>query len=146
MIYLIAAEGPGLDSKISLRFGMAPYHLIVDSESKKILASRGQREECTGFEKYKPHNLNGAITGNIGPKMFSKSQNHGLDVFIVKSKNVSEAIDEVLAGHIQPLSESTLKHSLRDESMCVSTIRHRHDKGDGSGKLRHQHGKKGTNP
>ncbi len=118
MIYLIAANEPDLDAKISKRFGHAPYYLILNSETLEFTSIKGpdQDEPSDEFSRFAEAGARGAILGNVGPFAFEKLRGLGWDIYSCTGSTVREAVEKVTGGEVDPLSKPTMKRSVRQGS------------------------------
>jgi len=116
MRYLVAADGPDLDSSVAKRFGHALVYLLVDGDTMefKVMdrAWDNVSEDMAGALLHME--AAGVVTGNIGPSAFEHVNGRGIQVYICRSMTAREAIEKVVAGDCQPADKSTLKKSIQD--------------------------------
>ncbi|MDP8208173.1 MAG: NifB/NifX family molybdenum-iron cluster-binding protein [Candidatus Electryonea clarkiae] len=114
MKYLVAADSADIGAKIAKRFGHAGCHMIVDSDDMDFDHFSGSCHELPEYEIdcFEKDALQGVITGNIGPHAFDQISAKGWDIFIVRNKTVSEAVNVVMKGEIKPAKSSTAKRSI----------------------------------
>ncbi|MBD3166589.1 hypothetical protein GF324_08320 [bacterium] len=130
MHYLVAADGPTLDAPISKRFGHASFHLLVNSETMKVVKMEGGEVEsfpAHGIQRFcYTIKVDGVIAGNIGPHAFEDIRREGWPMYIVRKSTVREAIEKVAAGDVVAATEPSMKRSIG---------RHPgHEPGDGHGR------------
>ncbi len=118
MLYLVAADGKTLDSKISKRFGQAAYHLLINPENLVIEAMAGDVEQMEGHGLNRVFelrdSLRGVIAGNVGPHAFQDIHESGWPVYIVRGETVQDAVRKVYAGEIPPSAKPTMKRSVHE--------------------------------
>ncbi len=114
MNYLVAASEPILDAKISKRFGHSEYFLIVDSETLSFEAIKGigHDQPRHGIDRFKKHNIERLIVGNIGPGAFLDVKAMGWGLFSCIGLTVAEAIVKVGNGEVSELTTSTMRKSI----------------------------------
>ncbi len=112
--YLIASSGDTLDSKVSGRFGHSNYFLIIDPQTMKFEVFSGIQadESAQDIKRLLSRDIKKVIVGNIGPSSFYEITSSGCVVYLCRNMPVSEAINKVMIGNIQPLKESTLPDSI----------------------------------
>jgi len=116
MDYLIAADGPDLEAKVSKRFGHAPVLLRVNPETGEFHPVHGTLEELPnhGVRRFEPSEVEAVITGNIGPHAFEDVRDMGWKVYVVRGVTVREAIRRVRSGEVQPAEKPSMKHSIHE--------------------------------
>ena len=126
MNFLIAASGDTLESKVDKRFGHPAFHILLDSLTMEFQAFPGPEENASAkiWSKIAGIQIEGIIAGNIGPNAYDKVHALGIKVYICRNMTVREAVEKALSGQIKPISESTMKTSVRG------------GKGQGKGKRR----------
>ncbi len=114
MRYLVAADGETLDAPVARRFGHAAAHLLVDADDGRITVTTGDVEAMPahGLGRFAGMDLDGLITGNIGPHAWEDVQALGWPVYIVRGKTVGEAVRAVAAGEIPPADGPSVRKSL----------------------------------
>ena len=115
MNFLIAASGDTLESKVDKRFGHPAFHILLDSLTMEFQAFPGPEENAFAkiWSKIAGIQIEGIIAGNIGPNAYDKVQALGIKVYICRNMTVKEAVEKALSGEIKPVSESTMKTSVR---------------------------------
>jgi predicted Fe-Mo cluster-binding NifX family protein len=127
MLYLVAAEDSSPDAAVSKRFGQAPHHLLVDSETRVVAPLPG-RTGGTGrlLAAAARLKVDGIISGNIGPRAFQRAQGAGIPVYVLRGQAVLEAVEQVAGGKVEPVLEATLKQSPREGGGGEGGGRHAH--------------------
>jgi predicted Fe-Mo cluster-binding NifX family protein len=111
MIIAITAQGPSPHDAVDQRFGRAPYHVILDSETgeysaldntKQMAASQG-----AGVQSAQNVVSCGArilLTGHCGPKAFAVLSSAGVGVFSGVAGTVVDAVAAWRAGGLTELT------------------------------------------
>lgn len=114
MLFLVTAQGDTLDDRIAKRFGHAPRHMLVDSDTWTVELQDGEVEELPrhGLERFKDRGLDGVIVGNLGPHAWDDVVELGWTAFLARRMTVREAVEKVVAGEIAPMEGPTMKRSI----------------------------------
>jgi len=111
-IAVTTSSDKGLEAKVDLRFGRAPYFTVVDIEDMKVEViknSAGNAASGAGVsaaQKMSDEGIDGIISGNFGPKAFETLKNGDLKLYSF-SGTVKEAVDELKKGNLEELSNPT---------------------------------------
>ncbi|MFH0881716.1 MAG: NifB/NifX family molybdenum-iron cluster-binding protein [bacterium] len=136
MRYLVAAEGSTLSAPVSKRFGHAAFHLVVDSDRQEILEALERNHDLPGHgvERFLKWNLEGVITGNVGPAAFRDLKARHLSIYIVRATTVQKAVFQVANGEIEAADGPTMKHSVHTHG-SGNGGEHHHHSGHGHGQM-----------
>jgi|GEM_PF-633967 len=152
--YLVAASGDGPDSKISGRFGHAPYFIAIDPQTMDyhVYPGLSSEEENPGIQRFMHLGIDKVLVGNIGPSAFDDLKAHGLQAFLCRKMTIREAVEQVSRGEIAPMEGPTLGSSLHSPRKAGGhTSDEGHGHGSGGGKKEGPHRqesvpRKGGNP
>lgn len=114
--YLVAANGSGLDAKVSARFGHAAYYLIVEPETMEFAAlpGVGEDEPSPPVGQFVTEGLSSVITANIGPGAYADIAASGLRAYICRGMTVREAVEKVRSGEMAPAPKPTMERSIQE--------------------------------
>ena len=111
-----ASQGPDLNSSIAPRFGRAQYFLIVDAASGAFTVRKNAADLSTdhtaGMQAAGAIVSLGVVavlTRSIGPKAFATLQAAKVEVYIMPSGTVEDAIEKFKAGRLQPAQEANMQ-------------------------------------
>lgn len=103
----ISCSGNNLDSSVDQRFGRAAQFLIYDLETDtfKVVENNQNLQAAQGAGIQSARNVadSGAkavITGNVGPNAYQTLNAAGIDVYLLKSGTVKEAVEEFKSGQL----------------------------------------------
>jgi len=115
MKILAASVNNDLNAKIAKRFGHPEYYLLIDSNTMEFDVFPGARNDdrSQGFDHVKKRGIDCAVAGNFGPGNFQKLQHLNVKTYICRNMTVKEAVAKITAGEIEPISEPTMKKSVR---------------------------------
>lgn len=109
----VSAEGPSIDAQVSLRFGRAPYFVLVDTDSMHIevienpfinqMSGVGIQVAQLMTEK----GIEAIITGHVGPKAFEVLRQAGIDIVSVEGGSVKDAIEAFKEGKTTTVKGAT---------------------------------------
>jgi predicted Fe-Mo cluster-binding NifX family protein len=106
---LVTAQGTVLESAIDPRFGRAQHFIVYDTETRQATAHSNQQNmqavQGAGIQAGRQAVDLGAeavLTGHVGPKAFSTLEAAGVAVYAGLQGTVQEAIDQFLAGALEP--------------------------------------------
>jgi len=108
----VSSDGPGMDSRVDLRFGRCTYFVIVEVENNEIKGS--ESIENTGKDQVGGAGITAAqavagkgvkavITGNLGPRAFTVFEQMGIEVY-QGSGIVKEAVKKYTKGELKKVS------------------------------------------
>ncbi len=115
----IASEGPDMASKVSERFGRAPYFIIYDVESGDMRAVEnppaGGGAGIRAGNLLATHGAEYLITGGgVGPNAYEVLSTAGIKVIGNFKGTVAEAIEKFKKGELKvtqnPLDSSKMEH------------------------------------
>ena len=108
----ISRQGQDVNSPIDLRFGRARYFRIVDTETGQQTmldnASAANAAQGAGLQTVQTLARLGVqtvLTGHVGPKAWSALQAANIQVYSVGSGSLEQAVQFLLDGRLQPLSQ-----------------------------------------
>lgn len=132
MPYLVAADGPDLEARVSRRFGHAAHHLLVSAQADEAVVLDGGVHESPrhGLDRFRDEDVEGVVAGNVGPHAFEDIRERGWQVYIVRGVSVREAVQAVVQGEVDPAGGPTMKRSVGDHAG------HGEGHGQGGGKRR----------
>ena len=109
----VTSQGPDLNSQVAVRFGRAPYLLIVDTTSGEFAV-----RDNSGYLDT-PHTagmqaagaivslgVRAVIARNIGPRAFATLQAGDVAVYTVTCGTVEDAIAKFKAGQLQSATKA----------------------------------------
>lgn len=111
----ITATGPELSSPVDMRFGRAPYLLVMDTSDRKIThidnkagmdATQGAGVQAA--QAVIDSNASVLITGNCGPKAFRALQAAGIHVYLTPENTVEAAITAFQQGELKHTSAANV--------------------------------------
>lgn len=108
MILCIPSVGPGSGDLIDDRFGRAPYFIIYDTESERIIAHRNDSASGMGGVGLKAaqflisQGVDAVVTGRVGGNALEALKAGAIKVFLYEEKGtVREAISGFLHGSLK---------------------------------------------
>ena len=111
----ISSTGQDLESDIDMRFGRCPYFLIIDikegaiTATKSIENTQADRKSATGpavAQLIADQNVDGILTGNIGPRALSVLQQFSIPVYEAHGSK-RDGIQQFIQGKCPIFSEVT---------------------------------------
>jgi len=109
----ITAQSNSLDASMDSRFGRAQGFIIYDLDTDEFeYVSNDQNlnlPQGAGIQAAQNVAQTGAkavITGHVGPKAFLALEKGGIDVYLVRSKTVAQAIDDFRNGRLNKAEEA----------------------------------------
>ena len=103
----VSASGQEMSSPVDMRFGRAPWFIIVDTESEEwraienkqnMQAAQGagiQSAECVAGQE-----VEAVLTGHCGPRAFGVLNAAGVKMYIGVEGTVSEAVERFKKGEL----------------------------------------------
>ncbi|BFN38042.1 MAG TPA: dinitrogenase iron-molybdenum cofactor biosynthesis protein [Bacteroidales bacterium] len=115
MKILIATDGNSLKSKVSKRFGEAPYYLIHDSESQvtEVRENPGHDDNHSALIDLVNEGVLYYIVGNTGPNAFDVLTHKGAKLYLARGLEAEQALNSFLNNSLEPLTKATLKKPIR---------------------------------
>lgn len=105
----VSARGPELDARVNLRFGRAPYFLLVRPDTLEFeVVSNQENLRCAHGAGIQAAALvakcgpTAVLTGNCGPKAYRTLQAAGIPVILGVSGSVREAVQQYSQGKLAP--------------------------------------------
>ena len=103
----VSASGKTLQDQVDVRFGRAPYFLIVDGDQVEVIEnpnlSAGGGVGVQTSQMLADRGVEAVIAGNFGPKAFGVLEAAGIKAYSVEGKKVKEAIELIKEGRLQPM-------------------------------------------
>jgi len=107
----ITATGTELSSPVDMRFGRAPYLLVMDTSDRNIKAidnkagmNATQGAGIQAAQAVIDSNASVLITGHCGPKAFRALQAAGIHVYLTPDNTVDAAITAFQQGDLKHTS------------------------------------------
>ena len=111
----ITSQGPDLKSQVDPRFGRARYLIVIDTETDKSSALDNSRNlnaaQGAGIQTVKDlvnEGVDAVVTGHVGPKAQEALEASQVQVFLGASGTVQDALGELEAGQLTPLSKTAV--------------------------------------
>ncbi len=132
MLVLIGADGKDLDSAVSKRFGHAPFFIVYDSGNNvyKTYDNIDENDDHRNLLEFLEMGVTAFIVGNIGPHAFEKIHSEKVGVYLARKMLAKEAIEQLIAGKLQRLTEPTAKKSIGHNSGNGNHHHHHDDEDD----------------
>ena len=109
----VTAQGQALSSPIDLRFGRAPWIVVVDTDSGKHQVHSNAVNlnivQGAGIQTAKRVIDMGAtavLTGHVGPKTFATLNAANVEVYLAGDTTVAVAIEVLKNGELEPVSQA----------------------------------------
>jgi len=110
----VSSSGNTLESNVDVRFGRAPYFLIVEDDKVEVLENpnleAGGGVGVQTSQLLADKGVDAVIAGNFGPKAYQVLAAAGIKVYCAENQLVREAIENVRKGLLEP-AESANKSS-----------------------------------
>lgn len=110
----VAAQGQGLDSPVDMRFGRAPFFLVVDAETFDYEVITNPAVGAPGGAGIQTAQLlvrsgvQAVVTGNVGPNAMSALRAAGVEVYASRGGTVRENVRAFLRRELVPLGDATV--------------------------------------
>jgi predicted Fe-Mo cluster-binding NifX family protein len=108
-------ESKGLNSTVSDHFGRAPFHIVVDLESRAVTPLQKTETcndethgHCMPVDLLLAAGVNVVACKGIGRGAVNRLQSNQIGVFATHASTVSGVIDAFLAKQLCPVNESNL--------------------------------------
>jgi predicted Fe-Mo cluster-binding NifX family protein len=107
----ISSSGPDLNSQVDLRFGRAPYLLIVDSDTMKYEVFENpniavlRRAGMQTAQLVADTGAQVVLTGNVGPSAVDALSEVGVEVIMGVRGSIQSAVTKYLQGQLQPAGQ-----------------------------------------
>ena len=112
----ISAQGRDLDSPVDLRFGRAPYLLLVDTETEEVevIDNAGgvgapQGAGIQAASAIAATSTAAVISGNVGPKAYATLEKAGIAVYTCDQVSVREALGRFTRGELTRQSSASVR-------------------------------------
>ena len=107
MTIAVTSQGPDLGSPIDIRFDLARYYIVLDSDSGEFVAhdnspNRGgvRASEVQAAQRVVDMGVDVVVTCTVGPEAFATLQAGKVDVHIGATGPVSNAIEQYKSGQL----------------------------------------------
>ncbi|MEW5933713.1 MAG: NifB/NifX family molybdenum-iron cluster-binding protein [Bacillota bacterium] len=110
----VAAQGETLDSPVDMRFGRAPFFLVVDSETLDYEVIANPAVQAPGGAGIQTAQLlarsgvGAVVAGNVGPNAMSALRAAGVEVYAARGGTVRENVQAFLRRELVPLADATV--------------------------------------
>ena len=117
MIIAITAAGPTMDGSFDQHFGRAPYFVIVDSETEKVIKDYDnvqnlQAVQGAGVESAKvmvDFDVEVVLTGHVGPKALDVLKMGNINAYKVDAVLVKEALAKYKEKNVSSIHEADVR-------------------------------------
>lgn len=103
----ITSNGKTLDDQVDVRFGRAPYFLIIENDQLEVVAnpnlSAGGGVGVQTSQMLADRGVEAVIAGNFGPKAYQVLAAAGIKAYSVEGKKVSEAVELLRSDKLEPM-------------------------------------------
>lgn len=105
----VTAVGATLESEMDLRFGRAPYFILVDSDTLEFeaidngAAAAGGGAGIQAAQTMIDRRVEAVITGNMGPNAMQVLQSAGIPVYAGRFAVVKEVVEDFKNGKLSTL-------------------------------------------
>ncbi|MBS3787066.1 NifB/NifX family molybdenum-iron cluster-binding protein [Candidatus Bipolaricaulota bacterium] len=109
----VSATGDELDAQLDRRFGRCSFFLLVDTDTMEFETIQNSSRSASGGAGVKAaqtladSEVDGLITGNIGPNAFNALTSAGINIFTGASGTVKEAIEKYSEEELSQANEPT---------------------------------------
>jgi predicted Fe-Mo cluster-binding NifX family protein len=119
----------GLEGRLSLHFGSAPYFTLVESEMGDVrvvtnLHSQHEPGSCHAAEALRGYGVEAVVCRGLGRRAFGRLRTLGLPVFVSEEGEASAAVESFRDGRLPRLTAESACHGGRGRG-------HHHQHGDG---------------
>lgn len=112
----VSSQGPTLESAVDPRFGRSRYFIVVDTDTRAFSShdnvqnlNAAQGAGIQAARNVIQLGVSAIITGNLGPKAFATLQAGQIAMYVGVQGTVQEAIDQFVAGKLQPVSQPNVE-------------------------------------
>lgn len=116
MKLIVTSVGKDATDLVDMRFGRAPYFLLVDTETSVTSAHENTQNmnaaQGAGIQAAETVVRLGAeavISGNVGPKAFRALAAAGVKIYQVSGNTVADAVERFKKGDLKETKESTVE-------------------------------------
>jgi predicted Fe-Mo cluster-binding NifX family protein len=107
----VSSSGKTLDGEVDVRFGRAPYFLIIDGDQVEVVEnpnlSAGGGVGVQTSQMLADKGVDAVIAGNFGPKAFEVLAAADIKAYAAAGKKVSEAVELLKADKLEPMQGAT---------------------------------------
>ncbi len=107
----VTSNGKTLDDQVDVRFGRAPYFLIIENDQLEVVAnpnlSAGGGVGVQTSQMLADRGVEAVIAGNFGPKAYQVLAAAGIKAYSVEGKKVKEAIELLKEDKLKPMEDAT---------------------------------------
>lgn len=104
----ITSEGESLQSCIDLRFGGAKFFVVMDTETRAVMAvsnamnlNAAQGAGIQAGKRVVELGVKALITGHVGPKAFATLRAGDVEIYTGASGTVADAVEQLKAGMLK---------------------------------------------
>jgi predicted Fe-Mo cluster-binding NifX family protein len=112
----VSCQGPDLASVVDPRFGRAAHFIVYDTDSESCYtvnnsdnAGAAQGAGIQAAQVLAQRSVDVVVSGNMGPKAFEALRAAGIQMIAWDKGTVSEAIELVRNGQLQPLDSANAR-------------------------------------
>jgi predicted Fe-Mo cluster-binding NifX family protein len=121
----------GLEGRLSLHFGSAPYLTLVESETGDVqvvanLHSEHEPGACQSAEALRGYGVEAVVCRGLGRRAFGRMRNMGLPVYVAEEEETSRALEAFRAGRLARMTSESACHGGRGQGHHHSHHHHRH--------------------
>jgi len=116
----VTSQGPDLDSLIYIRFDLAKYFVVVDTDSGEFTThdnseNRGGSQDAAHEVAKTVRNMgvDAVITCTIGPRALAVFQRADIPVYVCATGSVRNAIEQFRAGQFRSAARANVGAHLR---------------------------------
>ncbi len=116
MKVVVTSQGKDMDAPVDLRFGRAPWFIVVDTETGEYEAVSNEQNlnapQGAGIQAADNVARTGAralVTGNCGPNAFRTLSEAEIKVYMGSSGTVAEAVEAFKRGDLGAADEANVE-------------------------------------
>jgi predicted Fe-Mo cluster-binding NifX family protein len=116
MKLIVTSVGKDVTDLVDMRFGRAPYFLLVDMETGAVTVHENSQNlnaaQGAGIQSAETAVRLGAdavISGNVGPKAFRALAAAGVKIYQVSGNTAADAVERFKKGDLKETKESTVE-------------------------------------
>jgi len=108
----------GLEGRLSLHFGSAPYFTLVESETGDVrvvanLHSQHEPGACQSADALRGYGVEAVVCRGLGRRAFGRLRNMGLPVYVAEEEETARALEAFRAGRLGRLTSESACHGGR---------------------------------
>ncbi|RLC42062.1 MAG: hypothetical protein DRH44_04650 [Candidatus Coatesbacteria bacterium] len=105
----VSSSGETIDHPVDIRFGRAPYFIIVDGDEVEVIKNENIHGAggvgITTAQMIAEKNVEVVISGNFGPKAFNVLSSAGIKMYSTSGETVSEALESFKKGELKQIDD-----------------------------------------